>query len=86
MKLGCVTGARFEPHHNLFTAFGDNFKIKLNYDFNENQVKQYLRGETFDVDLVDGFGAMMVNNCPVGGFKISQGRFKNYYPKGLRNF
>jgi len=86
VKLGCVTGARFEPHHNLFTAFGDNFKIKLNYDFNENQVKQYLRGETFDVDLVDGFGAMMVNNCPVGGFKISQGRFKNYYPKGLRNF
>ncbi len=86
VRLGSVNKTRFEPHHNLFTAFGREFKLKLNLDFNDERVKKYLRGESFEVDLNNGFGAILINNCPVGGFKISQGKFKNFYPKGLRNF
>ena len=86
VRLGVVEGSRFEPHHNLFTAFGNNFKSKLRLDYRDEITKKYLRGETFDVDMPDSFGAILINDCSVGGFKISQGKFKNYYPKGLRNF
>ena len=86
VRLGKVEKNRFEPHHNIFTAFGNKFKLKLALDFNDEKVKKYLRGETFDVNLSDGFGTVVVNDCAMGGFKISQGKFKNYYPKGLRNF
>ena len=86
VRVGGVVGSRFEPHHNLFTAFGHDFKMKINLNFKHENVKKYLRGETFYVDLLDGFGAILVNNCALGGFKISQGKFKNFYPKGLRNF
>lgn len=86
VRLGKVVSNRFEPHHNLFTAFGGDSKLKLCYDFKDKNVEKYLRGETFDVDLNDGFGTIFVNNCALGGFKISKGKFKNFYPKGLRNF
>ena len=86
VRLGQVVSNRFEPHHNLFTAFGKDFKLKLKLDFKDNLIEKYLRGETFDVELSDGFGAVLVNDCALGGFKISKGKFKNYYPKGLRNF
>ena len=86
VRLGCVEVNRFEPHHNLFTAFGKYMKVKLNLDFQDVKLSKYLRGETFDVELPDGFGAVVVNGCALGGFKISKGKFKNYYPKGLRNF
>ena len=86
VKLGQVIDNRFEPHHNLFSAFGNDFKNKLHLNFNSDEVKKYLRGETFDVSLSDGYGALIVNGCPLGGFKMSKGKFKNHYPKGLRNF
>ena len=86
VRLGKVISNRFDPHHNLFTAFGVDFKIKLELDYKDCLTTKYLRGETFDVNLSDGFGAVIVNNCALGGFKISQGKFKNFYPKGLRNF
>lgn len=86
VRLGTVSNQRFEPHHNMFTALGDKFTIKLDLDFHDEKVKKYLRGDTFEVDLPDGFGAILINGCPTGGFKISKGKFKNFYPKGLRNF
>lgn len=85
VRVGTNKDKRFEPCHNLFTAFGDRFKLKLDYDFHNPVVAKYLKGETFDVDLPDGYGAFLINGCAVGGFKISAGKFKNYYPKGLRN-
>lgn len=86
VRLGQVVGNRFEPHHNMFSAFGREFKTTLKLSFKDENVTKYLRGETFDVDLPDGFGAILVDGCALGGFKISKGKFKNYYPKGLRNF
>ena len=86
VRLGQVCGNRFEPHHNLFTAFGKDCKLKLDFDFKDKMVEKYLRGETLDVDIPDGYGAILVNDCALGGFKISKGKFKNFYPKGLRNF
>ncbi|MGN0787513.1 MAG: hypothetical protein ACI4L6_00380 [Candidatus Onthoplasma sp.] len=85
VKLGTKEKNRFVPFHNLFTAFGEQFKNKINLGLSDEKVKKYLKGETFEVDLTDGFGCLMVENCALGGFKVSQGMFKNLYPKGLRN-
>lgn len=86
VRAGQVVANRFEPHHNLFTAFGSDFKLKINLKIDDQRVSKYLRGETFDVDLPDGFGAIILENCSLGGFKMSKSKFKNFYPKGLRNF
>lgn len=86
VRLGEIKNGRFEPHHYLFTAFGTRFKCIMNLDYFDARVAKYLKGETFDVDLPDGYGALLLNDCPVGGFKVSNGMLKNYYPKGLRNF
>lgn len=84
VKLGVTDKNRFIPHHNLFSAFGSCFKIKLNFGFKDVNVLKYIKGETLDIDLPDGYGVICVENCSLGGFKISKGQFKNLYPKGLR--
>ena len=86
VRLGQVVGARFEPHHNFFTALGANCNIQLNLECGDKLVEKYLRGETFDVELPSGYGAVLMHGMTLGGCKISQGKFKNLYPKGLRNF
>ena len=86
VRVGDIKEKRFEPTHNLFTAFGDLFKIKINVLPNDDLATKYLKGETFDVDLADGFGAFLIAGCATGGFKVASGKFKNHYPKGLRNF
>lgn len=90
ISLGVQVGEniknRFEPFHNFFSSFASDFKLTLNFDYNDINIKKYLRGETLDVDLPDGYGVINASNCSLGGFKISKGMFKNLYPKGLRNF
>ena len=86
VKLCDVSSKDIVPHHNLFTTFGNSFNLKINYKHQDIETLKYLRGETLDVILNDGYGAILVDNCALGGFKISNGKFKNYYPKGLRNF
>lgn len=86
VALGNVVKGRFVPHHNFFTAFGNYFKNKLIVDYTDHRVNKYLRGEEIDGDVSNGFGAIIVNGVSLGGFKSSNGRLKNYYPKGLRNF
>lgn len=85
VRIGNAKDGRFEPAHNVFTSFGKDFIEYLNYDYKDETVTRYLKGETLNVDLPDGYGAFLVSGCAVGGFKISAGKFKNYYPKGLRN-
>lgn len=85
VRVGCVKDKRFEPAHNFFSAFGGDFKIKYNLDFGSTEVLKYLKGETVDINLPDGWGAFLINGCAVGGFKMAGGKFKNHYPKGLRS-
>lgn len=86
VRVGQIKNKRFEPCHNLFTAFGCDFKNKLDLNYPSTEINKYLKGDMLNVDLPDGYGAVLVEGCPVGGFKLSQGKFKNHYPKGLRNF
>ncbi len=82
VELGRMENKRFVPAHALFSCFGAQFNQKIDFHFASSEVAKYLRGDVIDVDMPDGFGAFLINSCPVGGFKISQGSFKNFYPIG----
>ena len=72
------------PHHQFFMALGDNFKRKINLSVNSAELSKYLHGEEFDTDCQNGWAVVMVEGCAIGGAKVSNGRAKNHYPKGLR--
>ena len=90
--VGEVQGKRFVPHHQLFSAFGNDFKRKICLKSGARELVDYLHGleipsEPFEVfeDRADGWAAVLVDGCALGGGKISNGICKNHYPKGLRN-
>ncbi len=72
------------PHHQFFMALGNKFKRKINLSADSAELMKYLHGEEFDTECDNGWAVVMVNGCAVGGVKVSNGRAKNHYPKGLR--
>lgn len=90
LSIGVLIGVDkknyIDINHYLFSAFGAEFKNHIEFEYNDPNVLKYLRGETIDVSGDEGYGAIIVSGCPLGGYKISNGKFKNLYPKGLRNF
>lgn len=85
VRIGKMEKNRFVPHHQLFSAFGNLFARQLNLSLKDERVGKYLIGDQISTPFLDGFGVVKVEGCALGGFKISVGEFKNYYPKGLRN-
>ena len=90
--VGEMVGKRFAPHHQLFSAFGRDFVRRINLTQSSPETFDYLRGLEISVadTLVsdgksDGYAALLIDGCPLGGGKVSGGVCKNHYPKGLRN-
>ncbi len=84
VTLGTVEKRRFVPHHQLFKCYGNRFLRKLELDIHDKRVMQYLSGAEIDCDLEDGWAVVTLQGLPLGGIKVSGGRGKNHYPKGLR--
>ncbi len=83
--LGSFERGRIEPHHQLFSAYGNCFKRKLNLTKDDPRVEKYLAGETLSVDgIKNGYAAVLLDGVPLGGVKIVDGVAKNHYPRGLR--
>lgn len=72
------------PHHQFFMAMGCNFKRIINLTANSDEITKYLHGEEFETDCKNGWAAVTVDGCTVGGAKVVNGKAKNHYPKGLR--
>ena len=84
--VGEVRRGILHPSHQLFSALGKNFRRKVELGECGERVEKYLSGEEIEVDLSDcGWCVATVDGAPLGGGKISSGRMKNHYPKGLRN-
>ena len=91
--IGESQKGRIVPHHQLFSAMGREFKRKVILSGLSDAAKKYLSGEEISAEgLVEtadgkenGWAAVMIDGCAVGGAKISGGVAKNHYPKGLRN-
>lgn len=89
--VGEVIGKKFTPHHQLFSAFGTSFIRKVILKQSDPDTEAYLKGLEFDAKNIctfgksDGWAAVIVDGCPLGGGKIVGEKCKNHYPKGLRN-
>lgn len=84
VKLGSIEKNRFEPSHNMFMAFENLFKTKIELD--ELELKKYLHGEEISRNDISakGYGVVCRNGFAVGGVKVTGGKLKNLYPRGLR--
>lgn len=84
VKIGAIEKNRFEPSHNLFMACGNLFKHKL--ELTEDELKKYLHGEEIlkPNENIKGYAVVTRNGYAIGGVKVSNGRLKNLYPRGLR--
>lgn len=72
------------PHHQFFSAYGSDFKRKIELDPYSEQLKKYLRGEEISADCQNGWAVVTVCGVALGGVKVSNGVAKNHYPKGIR--
>ena len=72
------------PHHQFFSAMGQCFRRKIDLKADSSDILRYLHGEEIDVDCENGWAVITVEGCPIGGIKVSNGKAKNHYPKGLR--
>ena len=86
--IGTLKNGRIEPHHQLYSAYGANFKKKLALSADDPRVTKYLLGEEIDAPELaagkNGYAAVLYRGAPLGGGKHVAGRLKNHYPKGLR--
>ena len=89
--VGEINGKRFLPHHQIFSAFGTAFLRRVMLSTKDAETAMYIKGmeiavgdrEEYD-GKADGWAAVLVDGCALGGGKISGGVCKNHYPKGLR--
>ncbi len=84
VTIGEVKKNYILPHHQFFMAMGKAFKRKIELSADSAQIKKYLHGEEISVTCENGWAAVLVDGCPVGGAKVVNGIAKNHYPKGLR--
>ena len=85
VRIGEFSGDAFLPHHNLFTAYGADFKNKENLSLDDPRLASYLHGEEIDAkEAAEGYLCVTVEGYPLGGGKCVGGKIKNRYPKGLR--
>lgn len=82
VKLGEVRKGRLVPHHRFFMAYGGSFTNKFELD--TDAARDYIKGLELDCDAFGGYGVVTFHGATLGGVKVSAGRAKNHYPKGLR--
>ena len=85
IRLGEVKNGRFEPNHSLALALKkEEFKNIVDFAETDSRVEKYLRGETVEGEIKNGWCAVCVEGYPLGWGKAVNGVIKNHYPKGLR--
>ena len=76
---------RVEPSHALFqSAKAAQCRRLLSLPPDDSRLTAFLHGEELAVDLPNGYTAVAVDKMVTGFGKVSSGRLKNHYPKGLR--
>ena len=84
--LGEIKKGILFPHHQFFSAYGADMTRRVDLKKGDARVEKYLGGEEIYTDCADsGWCCVTYEGVALGGGKISGGRVKNHYPKGLRN-
>ena len=82
VELGEWDGKFFKPAHALAMAYGKGAKRKVS--FSRAAAEKYLRGETIEAVLPEGWCVVCAEGFPLGWGKCVRGVIKNHLPKGLR--
>ena len=76
---------RVEPCHAIFQAAkAEDCRRLLDFENTDPQLLAFLRGEEIAVNAPNGYTAVAVCGVVTGFGKVSNGKLKNHYPKGLR--
>lgn len=76
---------RLEPAHSVFVASrAENCRQSVRLSPADPLLIAFLRGEEIPCTTPNGWTAVCVNNLTIGFGKVSNGKLKNRYPKGLR--
>lgn len=87
VRLGEVKNGRFEPNHSLAMCLKKEEVLRaVDLSQTDERVGKYLRGETFEADVKNGWCMVCVEGFPLGLGKAVNGTIKNHLPKGLRMF
>ena len=80
-------GKRWEPCHGLFlAAHPQDLNLCLDFAPDDMRLAAFLRGEEIEGPQEGrGYCGVSVSGVVLGFGKLSGGRLKNHYPKGLRN-
>lgn len=83
--LGDFNKGRFEPSQ----AFANGLRISevkkvINLSLNQPEVIKYLKGETLNIDVDDGYHLICVDGFPLGWAKKAGNILKNKYSPGWR--
>lgn len=85
LQLGMLLKNRFEPSHALALALKpDEVVHTWNLDGNGEEIRNYLKGNTFPAEGEKGWYLITVDGYSIGWGKLAGGVMKNHYPKGLR--
>lgn len=85
LYLGDCKNGRFEPSQSLLIASKpEDFRRVIRFDKNDRNIIRYLRGETLFNKGDKGFGAVCLEDYPLGWVKQDGEMLKNLYPKGWR--
>lgn len=85
LYLGECKKNRFEPSLALaLTLHKEDVKQSYAYHESDQQILDYLHGETIIGSHQKGYGILFVEDYPLSFYKESNHQAKNLYPKGLR--
>jgi len=84
VTIGEIRKNYIQPHHQFFMAMGKQFKRQIELAPDSTELDRYLHGEEISVECENGWAVITTMGCSVGGVKVTAGRAKNHYPKGLR--
>ncbi len=85
LYLGDCKKKRFEPSQALAMALkSEEFANTFSMELSDDRIDRYLKGETIEGDVRDGWVLICVEGYPLGWGKAANGRIKNKYYKGWR--
>jgi NOL1/NOP2/fmu family ribosome biogenesis protein len=85
LYLGKIEDKYFKPAHTFIISLKyEDFKNKISFKSDSDEINRYLRGETLIVNCKDGFYGVFVDGYIVGGAKCIDKTLKNLFPKGWR--
>ncbi len=85
VRLGEMKNGRFEPNHSLaMSVKKEECKRVFDLAQGDTRIEKYLRGETVDGEIENGWCVVCIEGYPLGLGKAVNGVIKNHLPKALR--